>query len=177
MTLHGWLHILGFGRLCWYVVWCYAWYKHVHISIIVFFCHILLSNLYVICLYYYLWTSSLCRSTKSDHIKINLVHKLHMIKVLTLFNTQSFMTLYRLHIFYACINRQHKNIGYPFNLDMFIQLFYKVSNLYTLDWIWLEVCPFNHMYSFISCSFLMQSWTMVQREITTTTREASIKQR
>ncbi len=69
------------------------------------------------------------RSTESDHVKTNLVHKLHRVQSFGIRKLEEFKDLLTPDQYSKCLKKSGKGTWYTLTLEVFTQFLYKVGNL------------------------------------------------
>jgi hypothetical protein len=67
------------------------------------------------------------RSTENDHVKTNLVHKIHRIRSFGSLKLQEFKNLLSPEDYAKCEKKRPLTTWYPLNADIFAAFIYKVS--------------------------------------------------
>lgn len=110
-----------------------------------------------------------CKSMKNNHVKTNLIHKIHHIRSFKTLKLHEFKTLLTHDDYARCEKKCVGNTWYPLTLDIFARFIYKVKkNL-------LDVCCISYLLYFMTRVF--QHWQLIwlQHDVVLVSEEASCK--
>lgn len=85
----------------------------------------------------------MCSSTESDNVKTNLVHKRHHVWKFKTPKLPIYKTLISVGDYTNCENRCNNFWLYPLTIEVFTQLFYKISPLPFLYWYFIYSNTFD----------------------------------